>query len=232
MDYRLTNVKALWPKIDRAYKFDPTPTEKRPKGGSVPCDATDPEGVYEMHVVMTDQQGKDLANTMRKAWKEDEKVNKKPFPYTDIEQIVPLNEDNTGRIAKLKKKTYQDAKSKPRQYMKDGSKAADDFQLTTNSIVHTAITLKPYDYGGKQGVTLRLQAVMVEELAEREQQEQSNPFNDLVEAPVDPIANEFADLLDGKKDKPKAPKKSAFGDDLGKKEEKVELNDLEDEIPF
>ncbi len=77
MDYRLTNVKALWPKIDRAYKFDPTITESRPKGGSVPCDATDPEGVYEMHVVMTDQQGKDLGqSTMRKAWKEDEKVIK------------------------------------------------------------------------------------------------------------------------------------------------------------
>ena len=232
MDYRLTNVKALWPKIDRAYKFDPTPTEHRPRGGSVPCDATDPEGVYEMHVVMTDQQGKDLANTMRKAWKEDEKVNKKPFPYTDIEQIVPFNEDNTGRIAKLKKKTYQDAKSKPRQYMKDGSKAADDFQLTTNSIVHTAITLKPYDFGGKQGVSLRLQAVMVEELAEREQQEQSNPFDDLVETSDDAVAQEFADLLDGKKAENKPEKKSAFGGDLSKKEKQAATNDLDDEIPF
>ena len=73
---------------------------------------------------------------------------------------------------------------------------------------------------------------MVVELAEREQQEQSNPFDDLVEAPVDPIANEFADLLDGKKAETKPEKKSAFGDDLGKKEEKVDLDDLEDEIPF
>jgi len=232
MDYRLTNVKALWPKLDRAYKFDPTPTEKRPKGGSVPCDATDPDGSYEMHVVMTDQQAKDLANTMRKVWKESDKTKAEPFYATDIEDIFPQNEDNTGRIAKLVKKTYQDANSKPRQYMKDGSKAADDFQLTTDSIIHVMIKIYPWSFGKKTGLQLRPEAVMVEELAEREQQEQSNPFNDLVEAPVDPIANEFADLLDGKKNEPKAPKKSAFGDDLGKKEEKVELNDLEDEIPF
>ncbi len=232
MDYRLTNVKALWPKKDRAYKFDPTPTESRPKGGSVPCDATDPEGVYEMHVVMTDQQGKDLANTMRKAWKEDEKVNKKPFPYTDIEQIVPFNEDNTGRIAKLKKKTYQDAKSKPRQYMKDGSKAADDFQLTTNSTIHVMLKIYPWSFAGKTGVQLRPEGVMVVELAEREQQEQSNPFDDLVEAPVDTVAQEFADLLDGKKAETKTEKKSAFGGDLGKKEKQAASTMIDDEIPF
>ena len=85
MDYRLTNVKALWPKLDRAYKFDPTPTENRPKGGSIPCDATDPDGKYEMHVIMDHEQAKDLANTMRKAWKESDKTKAEPFYATDIE---------------------------------------------------------------------------------------------------------------------------------------------------
>ena len=232
MDYRLTNVKALCPRINCAYKYDPTPTENRPKGGSIPCDATDPDGKYEMHVIMSDEQAKDLANTMRKAWKESDKTKAEPFYATDIEDIFPQNEDNTGRIAKLVKKTYQDANSKPRQYMKDGSKAAEDFQLTTNSTIHVMLKIYPWSFAGKTGVQLRPEGVMVVELAEREQQEQSNPFNDLVEAPVDAVANEFADLLDGKKDKPKAPKKSAFGDNLGKKEEKVDLDDLDDEIPF
>jgi hypothetical protein len=72
----------------------------------------------------------------------------------------------------------------------------------------------------------------VVELAEREQQEQSNPFNDLVEAPVDAVAQEFADLLDGKKAETKPEKKSAFGGDLSKKEKQAATNDLDDEIPF
>ena len=232
MDYRLTNVKALWPKLDRAYKFDPTPTENRPKGGSVPCDATDPDGKYEMHVIMSDEQAKDLANTMRKAWKESDKTKAEPFYATDLDQIFPQNEDNTGRIGKLVKKTYQDANSKPRQYMKDGSKAADDFQLTTNSTIHVMLKIYPWSFAGKTGVQLRPEGVMVVELAEREQQEQSNPFDDLVEAPVDAVAQEFADLLDGKKAETKPEKKSAFGGDLSKKDKQAALNDLDDEIPF
>ena len=232
MDYRLTNVKALWPKLDRAYKFDPTPTENRPKGGSIACDATDPDGKYEMHVIMSDEQAKDLANQMRKAWKESDKTKAEPFYATDIEDIFPQNEDNTGRIAKLVKKTYQDANSKPRQYMKDGSKAAEDFQLTTNSTIHVMLKIYPWSFAGKTGVQLRPEGVMVVELAEREQQEQSNPFNDLVEAPSDAVANEFADLLDGKKAETKTDKKSAFGGDLGKKDKQAALNDLDDEIPF
>jgi hypothetical protein len=54
-----------------------------------------------------------------------------------------------------------------------GNKLASDFQLTTGSTVNVAVQFNPYDFGGKQNVSLRLRAVQVIKLATRSEY---NPF--------------------------------------------------------
>ena len=48
MIYALENVEALWPKLDRAYKFDAV------QNRSVATDATDVEGSYEVSGVQNE----------------------------------------------------------------------------------------------------------------------------------------------------------------------------------
>ena len=59
MIYKIENVECLWPKLDRAYKFDAM------QNRSVNTDATDPEGSYEVNLVLTAAQAKELAGKMR-----------------------------------------------------------------------------------------------------------------------------------------------------------------------
>jgi hypothetical protein len=62
---------------------------------------------------------------------------------------------------------------KPAQYDSQGNTLAEDFQLTTGSTVNVAVQLIPYDFGGKQSVSLRLKAVQVIKYVPMER---SNPF--------------------------------------------------------
>ena len=61
MIYALENVEALWPKLDRAYKFDAV------QNRSVATDATDVEGSYEVSVVLNEADAKALAGAMSKS---------------------------------------------------------------------------------------------------------------------------------------------------------------------
>jgi len=158
---KLMNVTALWPRLDKAYKFDAAAMR------SVPTDPTDQEGSYEINLMVTAAQGKELAAKMTEAFaafqKENSAAQGKEFKASDT-----FKKDDSGCfIVKSKKKTYGDPGSKPRQWMQDGSRAPDDFQLTTNSKVHAELLIKPWAYAGKVGVTLRPQNIMVVELAER-----------------------------------------------------------------
>ena len=116
MDFRLTNVEALWPKLDKAYKFDAA------QNRSVPCDATDPDGSYELHIVVTEDQAKELAGKMRTAFNESEKVKGKTWDVKSLDDIPSFTRDEGAWRIKTSKKTYSDATSKPRQFMQDGGR--------------------------------------------------------------------------------------------------------------
>ena len=73
MDYRLENVEALWPRIDKAYAYD------KAQGSSIPVAATDPSGAYEMQVIMREEQAKDLASKMKEVFNSDEKTKGKDW---------------------------------------------------------------------------------------------------------------------------------------------------------
>ena len=231
MDFRLTNVEALWPRIDRPYKYNPA------KNNADPTDPTDREGSYELSLIVTEEQAKELAGKMREVFNSSELCKDKQWiverkdPETGLKQQIVVKsledlfvkDDNCYRV-KTQIKTYGDPKTKPRQFMQDGTPAADDFQLTSGSIVHVMLQIKDWQYGDKVGISLRPRGVMVVRLAEKKEPEaQSNPFGDLVQndspfADLTPSASKPAD--DDPFGLPDVPEKAPTS------------NDLDDEIPF
>jgi len=169
MIYQLENVEALWPKLDRAYKFDAV------QNRSVATDATDVEGSYEVSVVLNEADAKALAGAMRKEFNAQRKDDWKSWTPKSLDDV--FKKDETGHyIAKITKKTYGDANSKPKQWMQDGSAAQPDFQLTSGSKICVQFIIKPWNYAGKAGVGLRPTDIMVLELAERKESQGGNPF--------------------------------------------------------
>ena len=159
MEKKLKSVLCQWCRLDKAYKF--SAAENR----SVQTEATDPDGSYEVTLVLTEEQAKDLAGDMRKTYEAGKQAgwsDWSPQALTDV-----FKKDDTGHyLAKLRKKTYGDPGSKPRQWMPDGGAAAPDFQLTSNSTIHVSLAMYAWNMGGRSGVTLRPLDIMVVDLAE------------------------------------------------------------------
>jgi hypothetical protein len=244
MEYRLTNVEALWPRIDRPYKYDQASARFQP------ADKTDRDASYEMTLIVTEEQAKELAGKMREVFNTSEKTKGKQWivekkdPETGLKQqtVVKALEDlfekdeNCYRV-KTSIKTYGDKFTKPRQFMQDGSPAAEDFQLTTGSIVHTMLRIDAWQYGDKVGIGLRPRGVMVVRLEDRKEPENSGSgsmFGDLVQND-----SPFADMTPGAAPSapPAAPKPAEAVNPFGlpdvpaDKQEKAS-NDFDDEIPF
>ena len=212
MQYKIENVEALWPRINRTYKFDSA--ERK----SVPCDPKDPAAAYDMSFRMTKEQAQELWKEMCKAYKD------KADPTWPDKPINPFKEDEGFYIgkAKLKGNYNGDKTKKPKHYDAKGIALPDDFMLTTGSMVNVAITFVPYNMR-EAGVSLRLRAVQV--LRYNEPQER-NPFDEVAgySGITDTTKDDFAAVQ---------PVANVFGDDEPalKKEQKPSM-DFDDEIPF
>ena len=189
MNYNINDVEAMWPRINRTYKFDNT--EKR----SVPCDATDDGASYTLQFRMNEAQAKDLYKHMKNASAIRQGEN---ADWPDKFQM-PFKKDEDGTYthkAKLKGAYGGEATRKPAQYDAKGVKLDDDFLLTNGSTVNIAVVFTPYHGMMGTGVSLRLRAVQVIDLKPMEEQspfgavegfevspkEDDNPF-DAVEEP-------------------------------------------------
>lgn len=186
MNYNINDVEALWPKINRTYKFDSTEQK------SIPCNAMDAGAEYNMQFRMNKDQAKALYEAMGKAYAEKKENNwpaKLAFPFKK-------DEDGTyTHKAKLKGAYGVEATRKPMQVDSKGVKLADDFLLTTGSMVNVAVIFKPYIMGKDAGVSLRLRAVQVTKYKPMEEtspfgvveggfvSDNDNPF-DAVEEPI------------------------------------------------
>jgi hypothetical protein len=90
--------------------------------------------------------------------------------------VNPFVKDDNGAIthkSSLKGAYNGQVTDTPVQYDSQGNTLPEDFQLTTGSTVNVAVQLIPYDFGGKQGVSLRLKAVQVIKYLPMQR---SNPF--------------------------------------------------------
>jgi hypothetical protein len=218
MQYTIKNVEALWPRINRPYKFD---TVERK---SMPCDPKDPAGTYELMFRMTSGQAKELFAEMTKAWNERRKTETTwPEKFTNP---FKKEEDTgcwTGR-AQLRASFNGELTQKPKQYSRDGQLYGDDFMLTTGSKINISTTLIPYKMpSGAYGVSVRLRGVHVIEYREMVS---PNPFGDMTDLiPSHPFGNHT----------PEAKPMDDFGlppvnAPAAKKPDPVD--DFGDEIPF
>lgn len=208
--YTLENVEAMWPRINRTYKFDAK--DKK----SVPCDAFDDGAAYTLQFRMTEAQAKELYKRMKTAYAAKQAENSEwpdKFP-------MPFKKDADGSFthkAKLKGAYGAEATRKPAQYSASNKKLDDDFLLTNGSTVNIAVVFTPYNGAMGAGVSLRLDAVQVIDLKPMEEQspfgavegfedspkEDDNPFEDVtVDEPKKAV----------KKAAPAAPEKGS--DDL------------------
>ncbi len=183
--YTIENVEAMWPRINRTYKFDNA--EKR----SVPCEATDDGASYTLQFRMDEAQAKELYKHMKTAYAAKQAENSDwPDKFA-----MPFKKDADGSFthkAKLKGAYGAEATRKPAQYSASNKKLDDDFLLTNGSTVNIAIVFTPYHGAMGTGVSLRLDAVQVIDLKPMEEQspfgamkgfedspkEDDNPFED------------------------------------------------------
>ena len=149
--YLINNVEALWPRINKTYKFD------NAENRTVPCDAFDEGAKYETRFRMTKDQAKGLFVEMVKAY---ESKKEKGWP-DKFDMPFKKEEDGTyTHKASLKGAYGKDATFKPVQYDSKGAKLPEDFLLTTGSTVNIAVSFTPYNMR-EAGVSLRLRAVQV-----------------------------------------------------------------------
>ena len=223
LTYIVEDVEALWPKINRPYRFDNK--EKR----SVPCDATDDQAKYEIDFRMNKGQAQDLWKAMSGAY-----ASQKQESWPDKIKNPFKKEEEGGTFtfkSKLSAAYNGNATPAPAQYDAKNKQLDESFELTTGSTVNVAVVFVPYSIDkDRTGVSLRLKGVQVTNYVPRksispfkavdgftsEDSSDDNPFEEVV---VD-TASEEEDILEVEEPK-KMSKKSA-----APKEEKAEIADV------
>ena len=207
--YIIKNVEALWPKINQTYRFDSK--ENR----SVACGATEPSAEYSIQFRM----GKDTAKSLFQAMSTAYKDNRKDKWAEKLANPFVKDDDGTYTHKSTLKGAYKNvATIKPLQVDSKGNKLPNDFLLTTGSTVNVAVQFTPYDFGGKQNVSLRLRGVQVVKYIPMEER---NPFDNVEGFTVAESDDPFAEESDTVEEPKKVVKKSApppaddKDDDLG-----------------
>tara|TARA_R110000737_G_scaffold221426_3_gene236898 strand:+ start:461 stop:1732 length:1272 start_codon:yes stop_codon:yes gene_type:complete len=152
--YILKNVEAKYPRIDQPYRFD---TNAGDKGRTVPCLPTEGDAKYSLSFVLSKAQAKDLYTAMAAEY------NAKKGESWTPKLANPFSKEEDGRL--LGKSNIKAAyKTKPTgvppQFDADNVRLADDFQLTTGSIINLALELYAYEMNGG-GLNLRIRGVQV-----------------------------------------------------------------------
>lgn len=216
-------VEALYPRINQPYRFDKTAGEN---GKTVPCDAFDEGAKYEMSFSMTKAQAADLYKLMAKTYKDRADAKWPAMPKaSDV-----FDKDDEGMFSmktSLKAAYGKEATKPPALYDAKNQRLPGDFELTTGSKVNIQFALIPYNMNSN-GISLRLRAVQVIELAESKE---FSPFGSTDGFTNDGFGVESDDEDDGfdepKADVPKAsPKKEKV------KEVADEIDDALDDLDF
>jgi hypothetical protein len=163
MQHIIPNVTAKYPRLNATYKFDSV--EQR----SVKCDPLDDGAAYEMQFVMDTDTAKTLHGLCLEAWKNAAAMDTrkkvagetKPAAIQESRMMATV----VGK-AKLKGAYGTDKVDPPLQVDAKRNRLPADFMLTTGSRVNLSVTIVPYNTGAVNGVSLRLRAVQVLELAE------------------------------------------------------------------
>ena len=162
MQHIIPNVTAKYPRLNATYKFDSV--EQR----SVKCDPLDDGAAYEMQFVMDMDTAKTLNGLCLEAWKNAAAMDPKKKQWPEKPGLFPYKKLDDGTVvgkAKLKGAYGTDKVDPPLQVDAKRNRLPADFMLTTGSRVNLSVTIVPYNTGAVNGVSLRLRAVQVLELA-------------------------------------------------------------------
>ena len=211
-DYTITNVEAMWPKINQTYKW--SDADRR----SVSCDAMDEGAEYTIQFKMDSDTAKALFTEMAKAYRD---VREDSWPK-QIEIPFTKNEDGSyeGK-AKLKGRYGKEVARKPLQYDSQGNKLPDDFLLTTGSTVNIAVAFVPYNVR-EAGVSLRLRGVQVVKYVEMQD---NNPFSKIEDGYVHDEENPFKSSGKETAEEEKAPALKVVKKKAEPKKKKIEDDD-------
>jgi hypothetical protein len=214
MQHIINGVKALYPRLNATYRFDQEDYK------SVKCDPKDEGAAYEMSFNLTGEQCKELNAICMQSYKNAAALETSKRKWPEQPLSLPFKRDDAKQgdwigKAKLKGAYSGEATNPPRQVDASRKKLPDGFELTSGSTVNIAVTVVPYNTGTINGVSLRLRAVQVLELAEK--QEADDPFTEVAggfsggATPINGVEHDPFGLP------PATPTPS---------------NDLEDDIPF
>ena len=163
-DVLFENVKALYPRLDKCYRFDSIENK------TVPAQPTEDGAAYEISFEMDKSVCAELHKHALKIYTEsaaaDTKRKWKPEPM-----YMPYKSNEEGNYvgkAKLKGAYSGDVTRPPLQKDAERKDVPQGFQLTTGSTVNVWGKLFAYNTGAVSGVALRLKGVQVIELAERD----------------------------------------------------------------
>ena len=168
VQYRIDSVTAMYPKLDKTYRFDQI------EGRSVPCAPTEDGAEYSINFMMNEEQAKQLHAQCVSVWKEFRNTEKKA---PEKPTFLPYKKTDEGLLmgkAKIKGAYSGQPTRIPLQVDAENNKLDDDFQLTSGSKINLVIKLTAYATGMAAGVTARIVAVQVIELMEMQT---SSPFD-------------------------------------------------------
>lgn len=215
----ISNVEALWPRLDKPYRFN------RQKMENEPCDATADQAKYELSFNMSPEQANWLHGEMKAAYDAERQPDWPDFPKAGTDEH-PFKKNDVGeyRYKASKKAAYDgQATTPPTQWDAQANKLPKDFQLTTGSKINMNVKMIPYSASMGHGVSLRLMAVQVLEAAEKRE--------------VSPFGATQGSFIDDRpfKETPKPePEKVAhpFGQQYEAPPAPSQTMDFDDEIPF
>ena len=252
MDIQLQNIEVKWPRLNQWYEYVKfkTPTPDGKKGENTPCDALKPGSRREVTLRLTQDQAATLWQKMCEAWAEKKEPTWPAQPENPMKAETDQDKNPTGYwlISAKKKGTYDGKKpaQPPKQFDQMARELPEDFELTTGSVCNFHLTLISYSGAMGNSVSLRLQALQVVTLAERQEY---NPFKALpgsedaaVEAtpafaPVGqptpaPAAPAFAPAPQAAPAAPEQPAFTSFPGLPDVPQGGEAPNDFNDEIPF
>ena len=214
----INNVEALWPRLDKPYRFN------RQKMENEPCEPTADQAKYELSFNMTADQAKWLHGEMKAAYDAERQADWPEFPKAGTpEHPFKKNELGEYRYKASKKAAYDgQATNPPTQWDAKANRLPKEFQLTTGSKVNINVKMIPYSASMGHGVSLRIMAVQVLEAAERRE---VSPFGATQGSFIDdrPFKQEAA---------PKPKVAHPFGEAFEASPAPAPRMEFDDEIPF
>lgn len=176
MQHIINNVSILYPRLNQPYRFDSAENK------SVACKWDEEGASYETSFIMEKDEAVTLGRICKEAYKNAVSLdNKRKWPSEP--QRLPAktlkNDDGSTEYhgkCRIKAKYGSDQTQQPKQVDAKRNPFPSDFRLTTGSKANIAVTIVPYNTGTESGVSLRIRAVQVTELAQ-EQVSNNDPFS-------------------------------------------------------